>query len=265
MEFGNNSKIRQPAVAELFYPQSASQLKKEVEKFLSAAAMIKNIDPDKIKALIVPHAGYIYSGPSAASAYKYLREMKTKPQKIILIGPSHQIPISEFVFTNLTHWLTPFGKVELIKPPRGCPINNLAFQYEHSLEVQLPFLQVILPSFKILPVLINNITSSEKLAQFIFSIFDSKTIIIISSDLSHYYPLELARKIDNKTHRAILQLNIANLKTIEACGQAGILTLALIAQKMNWQPHLAQYQTSYNETGDSSNVVGYGAYLFTEK
>lgn len=265
MEFGNESDIRQPAVAGLFYPQSASQLKTMVEKFLDAATVIKTIDPDKIKALIVPHAGYIYSGPTAASAYKYLQKIKTKPQKIILIGPSHQVAINEFVFTNLKYWETPLGKVELIPPPRNYPINNLAFQYEHSLEVQLPFLQTILPSFKILPILINDNVFAEKLTQFLFSIFDSQTIIIISSDLSHYYPLELAEKIDSNCHKAILQLNIEEIKHIEACGQAGILAVALLARKMNWQTHLVQYQTSYNETGDSSNVVGYGAYLFTEK
>ncbi|MCX8016194.1 MAG: AmmeMemoRadiSam system protein B [Patescibacteria group bacterium] len=265
MGFGNNSDIRQPAAAGLFYPEDSFQLQKMVEKFLNKATLEKNINPESLKALIVPHAGYIYSGPTAAIAYHHLSTMNNKPEKIILIGPSHQIPIDTFVFTNLKYWLTPMGKVELLPPPKNCTINNLAFEYEHSLEVQLPFLQKILPSFKILPVLINEINKAEKLAQFLLPILDSQTIIIVSSDLSHYYPLEIAERIDNETHQAILNSDIQKIKNIEACGQAGILTLAFISQEKKWRPHLVSYQTSFEETKDNSNVVGYGAYIFTEK
>lgn len=265
MESGNNLETRQPAVAGLFYPDDSFELKKMVEKFLNKATLEKNIDIEKIKALIVPHAGYIYSGPTAAVAYRYLSTIKNKSEKIILIGPSHQIPIDTFVFTNLKYWLTPLGKVELLPPPKNCTINNLAFEYEHSLEVQLPFLQKILPSFKILPILINEINKSEKLAQFLLSIIDPQTIIIVSSDLSHYYPLEMAEKIDNETHQAILSLDVQKIKNIEACGQAGILTLAFIAKEKQWEPHLTSYQTSFEESKDANSVVGYGSYIFIEK
>lgn len=265
MEFGNNSDIRQPAVAGLFYPDDSLQLKKMVENFLNEASQQQNIDTENLKALIVPHAGYVYSGPTAAFAYRHLSAINNKPKKIILIGPSHQIPINTFVFTNLKYWLTPLGKIELLPPPKNYSINNLAFKYEHSLEVQLPFLQKILPSFKILPILINEVNEAQKLAQFLLSIIDSQTIIIVSSDLSHYYPLKIAEKIDSETHQAILNLDIRKIKNIEACGRAGILTLSLIAQEKNWQPHLVCYQTSFEETKDASNVVGYGAYIFTKK
>jgi len=261
MVFGNNIQIRPPAVAGQFYPKNSMELRKLIKNFLDQQPDNLFI-PQKIKSFIVPHAGYIYSGPIATAVYKILSLSNWQPEKIILIGPSHYLPIADFVFSSADYWETPLGKISLLKPPLNGPFNDLAFQKEHSLEVQLPFLQTILKNFKILPILINNEVESGNLAALIKPILDEATLLIISSDLSHYLPLEMAQKIDKKTHQIILQLKINEKDKLEVCGAAAILTLMHLAKKLDWKTKLIAYQTSFETSGDKETVVGYGAYLF---
>jgi len=258
---------RPSAVAGQFYPENPQELKKLINKFLNDQP--KNLFiPKNIKAFIVPHAGYIYSGPVAATAYQTLFLSLWKPTKIILIGPSHHFPIANFIFSSANQWETPLGKIPLYFPfqnKNDFIFDDLAFQLEHSLEVQLPFLQTILKNFSILPILINNKNESINLAKILKPILDKNTLLIISSDLSHYYPLEIAEKIDKKTIQSILQLEIEKeAENIDACGAPGILTLMNLAKEFDWQVKLINHQTSFDSSGDKTSVVGYGSFVFYE-
>jgi len=256
--------VRLAAVAGQFYPEDPRELKETIQEFFEQQPKDLFI-PKKIKALIVPHAGYIYSGPVAAAAYQALRLSQFQPKNIILIGPSHHFPISDFVTSSAEQWSTPLGKVPVAKINQNeWPIYDLAFVPEHSLEVQLPFLQSILSDFQILPILINNIERSKALAEKIKPLLDEKTLIIASSDLSHYNPLEVAEKIDAQTQKIILQLKTEETENIDACGAAGILTLMHLAKDLHWERKLLSYATSYNASGERSEVVGYGSFVFYE-
>lgn len=258
--------IRPPAVAGQFYPENPNELKNLINDFLKKQSANLFV-PAKIKTFIAPHAGYIYSGPVAASAYQILSLSLWQPKKIILIGPSHHFPIVDFVFSSANQWETPLGKIPLYFPFKNKDdfiFDDLAFQFEHCLEVQLPFLQIILSDFQILPILINNENKSKKLAEIINSILDKETLLIISSDLSHYYPLNIAEKIDVQTINIILQLKTDEIKNINACGAPGILTLMYLAKELKWQAKLIDYQTSFNSNGDKNSVVGYSSFIFYE-
>jgi len=256
--------IRPPVVAGQFYPEDPRELKETIQEFLDQQPKDLFI-PQKIRALVVPHAGYIYSGPVAAAAYQTLRLSRFEPQKIVLIGPSHHFPIADYITSSFDQWKTPLGKVPQIKVTQNeWTVFDLAFMPEHSLEVQLPFLQTILSNFEIFPILINNISLSETLARKIKSLLDEKTLIIVSSDLSHYNPLAVAQKIDQETQEIILQLKTAEAESIDACGAAGILTLMHLAKDLQWQRKLISYATSYDSSNYKDEVVGYGSFLFYE-
>jgi AmmeMemoRadiSam system protein B len=254
-------KIRPAAVAGYFYPANAKELKNLINKFFEKEEEVFE-PPKKIKALIVPHAGYIYSGPVAAQAYKILKNNKQNPQKIILIGPSHHFALNYFVFSESDEWATPLGNVKVLKPQKAEEFFEPAFEPEHSLEVQLPFLQTILSKFEIMPILINEDKVALKLADFLKETIDEKTLIIVSSDLSHYYPLEIANQIDNQTIKIIENKDIGKKNLIDACGRAGILSLLYLANNLNWKVNLIKYQTSYETTNDDLNVVGYASFVF---
>jgi len=257
----NKMKIRYPTAAGTFYPSQATELKNLIEQFLNQAK-----PPElegKIKALIVPHAGYIYSGPVAAYAYKLLFQTKNQPEKVILLGPAHYLPINTASGSKTDKWQTPFGEINVLPPPSFIVIDDASHQPEHSLEVQLPFLQMTLKNFKILPVLINDENQSEELANLLFPLVDKKTLVIASSDLSHFYPYETAKKIDGLANKYIPDLEIGKTqKEVEACGLAAILTIMHLAKKLGWQGKFLKYQTSYEISGDKNSVVGYGAYVF---
>lgn len=251
---------RKPAVAGSFYPADPQELKNLIENYLEKADHISL--KGKLRALIVPHAGYFYSGQVAAFAYKLLE--KEKFSKVIIIGPAHYYPLTQPVGSESELWETPLGEIKTFPPPATIFLDEKAHQPEHSLEVQLPFLQILLKNFTFLPLLINNEHQSEELAEKISSLLDQNTLLLASSDLSHFYPEKIAREIDSLANEAIPQLDLQKAKKIEACGLAGILTLMFLAKKFHWQGWFLKYQTSGEITGDFLNVVGYGAYAFTE-
>lgn len=252
---------RTPAVAGTFYPNSQNTLTKLIEDYL--ASVKDNLFPGTLKAVIAPHAGYIYSGPAAAYAYKLVTEQSPLPQKIILIGPSHHITIRKYASSGKTEWLTPLGKVPLFQPLPDIPINDQAHTPEHSLEVQIPFLQTILPDFQLFPIIINDPQYSPELADLIEPLLDDKTLIVASSDLSHFYSLEDAQKLDSIANEYIPKLDTTTvIQQVEACGLAAIITVMLLAKKLEWHGKTMTYQTSANASGDTSRVVGYGTYAF---
>jgi AmmeMemoRadiSam system protein B len=250
-------KVRKPKYAGSFYPSDQKELSKMVEKFVSEG---KASFPGNavLKALVAPHAGYIYSGPVAGAAYGVLKD--SPPKKIVLFGPSHQQYFSG-AYGFQKPWVTPLGEVKIAE--HG--LQLIEEDNEHSLEVQLPFLQTVLKKFEFLPVLYGEIDALD-LASLIDSYLDKNTVLVASSDLSHYLPYEKAKKIDFDTINSIYELDLRKfLQVGNACGKTGIGALIVLAQKYNWAPLLLQYKNSGDTAGDKKSVVGYAAIAFFSK
>lgn len=259
--------IRKPAVADAFYPGDADKLKEMIETYLSEA---KESDiPGSLKALVVPHAGYVYSGPVAAYGYKLLAKHDDKFKKIILIGPSHFAGFFGVAEAGAEKWQTPLGLVsagslkEEIKDIGLINVIPQAHEAEHNLEVQLPFLQIVMKNdFTIFPLLTGDVRPAA-LADEIMKAIDEHTLIIISSDLSHYFPYEKAVELDTVTNNAIKTQDIKTLDSQgDACGKTGILVLMHIAKKKKWLVKLLDYRNSGDTAGPKDQVVGYSAFAF---
>ncbi|MFH8080418.1 MAG: AmmeMemoRadiSam system protein B [Candidatus Aenigmatarchaeota archaeon] len=249
--------IRKAVVAGSFYPKDKEKLEKMIDHFLS------NVDVEELnaKGFVVPHAGYVYSGQVAAYAYKIIKSLGCK--RVILLGPSHFIPFIGSSISTADFWETPLGKVKVEKIVTNFLDFPAAHAYEHSIEVQLPFLQRVLKDFSIVPISIGD-DDYRDVANEIERFVNEETIIIASSDLSHYYDYETAKKIDQKANEAIPKLDIKAAENIEACGKIGILALMSLAKKKGWKGMKLFYANSGDVTGDKSRVVGYGCYAFYE-
>ncbi len=261
--------IRKSAVSGYFYPDNPVLLKKQIEKFVHLAE-IPHLKPPR--ALISPHAGYIYSGPIAGYSYKSIVNYKELYKTILLLGPSHYEFVPGLALPTSDYFETPLGNIKINKEKLKilCEFpfvyqNDRAHIKEHSLEVQLPFLQKIFAeqSFDLVPITFGKIPY-EEVATAIESIYDNQTLIIVSSDLSHYYEYSIAKILDEKTSQAILNLNPVEISSEQACGRAGIQALIHIAKKRNWKPILLDLRNSGDISGKKSEVVGYGSWAFIE-
>lgn len=261
--------LRKPAVAGMFYPKEKEALQKMLASFfqtvdqdISFQEKIKNIKTSDIHGLIVPHAGYIYSGRTAAYAYSVLK--KAKPKKILLLGPNHTIPLSGISFAAYKSWETPLGKIDSVVETRiTSPLiayENNAHLKEHCLEVQLPFLQYLLQDFRIAPSVVGELTENEikSFAKLLKEKFEDY-FIVISTDLSHYLSQNNAEKEDQKTISSITNLNPVNLN---ACGRFPLAVAIELCKLNRWQPRLLYYSTSAEASGDASRVVGYASLFF---
>jgi hypothetical protein len=280
-------KTRIPAVAGAFYPADKLELSNQVEEFLEKAE--KQTIESQPLVLIVPHAGYDYSGQVAAAGYKILEEREIK--RVILIGASHHSFVQGLVIDSNDSWQTPLGKTEIdidlrdkiVKASSLFSINSLPHQEEHSLEVEIPFLQKVLTDFKILPILVNDLNDEdlEEASQILAENIDEKTILIVSSDMSHYPSYQDANRADKKVIEAILtgqrdnliktireleKENIPNTSTF-LCAQKAVEIGMKVAEKLEaGQVQLLQYANSGDvEIGDRSRVVGYSAIVFSGK
>jgi AmmeMemoRadiSam system protein B len=255
--------IRKPAVAGAFYPSDRKALAEMIESFLAKASP-KDLTP---KALIVPHAGYVYSGCVSAFGYKLLENLdQNTDYRIILIGPSHHVWFEGASMSEADAWETPLG---IAKVERSDEIGDAfammpeAHQHEHSLEVQLPFLQCVMKRFNIVPIVTGEIYP-ETLAKKIIPLINDKTIVIASSDLSHYLDYETARKTDMLTSDIIQAIDTKRAESIDACGKTAIAALMHIARHMKWKCSLLDYKNSGDTAGGRKAVVGYGCYVFYE-
>jgi len=252
----NQINTRPPVYAGSFYPADKEVLTGMIEQFLDEAK-VKVQKSKRLRALIVPHAGYVYSGSTAAFAYKMLGQ--AKPKKIILFGPSHYTYL-ENAFSFSGEWETPIRNTKL--SPADLPI--IKNDKEHSLEVQLPFLQTVLKEFEFTPIIYGEMDASE-LADILNTESNSESILIASSDLSHYSTYALAKKIDSNTINSILTLDFDSFTCDgDACGKIGIHALMLLAKKYNWKPILLDYKNSGDTAGDKNQVVGYCTIAFME-
>ena len=255
-------KIRKPAVSGAFYPSDKESLNQMIDDFLQDCKKPKI--KGEVKALIVPHAGYVYSGIVAAAGYNLIKGANIK--KVLLIGPSHYVPFLGTAVPESNIWRTPLGEVNVKKVTTSDLIKEFEepFIQEHSLEVQVPFLQKVMPDIDLYPVCLGEV-NSKALANELedFAVRDD-VIIVVSSDLSHFYTYEEAKELDQQASTYFPRLDIENAKTVEACGIKGILTLLHLAEKLGLKGHFIDYKNSGDTAGDKSRVVGYGCYAFTK-
>jgi AmmeMemoRadiSam system protein B len=264
--------VRPPAVAGAFYPESRAELEETVVTLLAEAReALPRETPKAPKAIIAPHAGYIYSGPIAATAFTALAP--TAPiaaaiRKVVLLGPAHRVPVRGLALPEAHGFATPLGVVE-IDPEMARAASRLpqvrlqpeAHAPEHSLEVELPFLQVLLGAFTLLPLVVGDATG-EEVAEVLERVWgDEETAVVISSDLSHYLPYDVARRVDRETAEAILRLE-GPIDPRRACGAYPINGLLVAARRRSLTPELLDLRNSGDTAGDHRQVVGYGAFAF---
>jgi len=259
---------RPPAVAGYFYPASPGELAAGVRTLLADARTDAAARPPK--ALIVPHAGYIYSGPVAASAYARLSSVAGHIRRVVLLGPVHRVPVRGLAVPAATTFSTPLGEVPLDTAAMAAltelpqvTVSAAAHAQEHSLEVHLPFLQTVLGEFRLLPLAVGDATP-EEVAGVLTQVWGGEeTLIVISSDLSHYLPYDVARRTDDNTIRHILALS-ADLDHDEACGATPVNGLLSFAGRHGLRAELLDMRNSGDTAGDRSRVVGYAAIAFYE-
>ncbi len=260
--------VRKPAVAGYFYPANPNELRQMVNQFLSDAQTINHIP----KAIIAPHAGYIYSGPVAASAYASLNPIRHKIKRVILLGPAHRVYIRGLALSSATSFATPLGEIEidqdavnLISELPQVSLSDAAHSEEHSLEVHLPFLQILFKDFLLVPLVVVE-TSPQEVAEVLELLWgDEETLIVISSDLSHYHDYDTANKIDRMTTKAIENLQLEKIGSHQACGCMPLRGMLLIAREKNLQVETLDLRNSGDTAGSQDRVVGYGAYAISIK
>ena len=259
---------RRPAVAGRFYPREPARLASEVAADIAEARCGNACAP---KAIIAPHAGYMYSGPIAGTAYARLAPLAGRIARVVLAGPAHRVYVPGAAIPSASAFDSPLGAVELdteaLALLRALPfveVNDAAHAREHSLEVHLPFLQSVLGGFSLVPVVVGDASPDEMAALFDAVWGGRETLIVVSSDLSHYLPYDSARGRDRDTARAIVELQ-ATLVPEEACGAAPINGLLRAARRHGMSAELVDLRNSGDTAGDRSRVVGYGAFAFTER
>ncbi|HET8711782.1 MAG TPA: AmmeMemoRadiSam system protein B [Spongiibacteraceae bacterium] len=260
--------IRDPAVAGTFYPGQPDQLTNNVNELLGAVEAGELVT--RPKALVVPHAGYIYSGPTAAMAYASLAENAAEISRVVLLGPVHRVPVRGLALPGVDAFATPLGTIELdseaisniIAMPQIVVSPN-AHRLEHSLEVQLPFLQTVLDDFKLVPLAVGDV-SPQQVAEVLEKLWGGpETLIVISSDLSHFHSYQYAQKLDRETVESILDLR-ALTSYEQACGATPVNGLLLAARRHGLKPQLLDMCNSGDTAGDRQRVVGYAALAFCE-
>lgn len=260
--------IREPAVAGSFYPGDATQLGRTIEFLLGEVQDAEGAAP---KALIVPHAGYIYSGPVAATAYARLRPHRDLYERVVLLGPCHRVPVSGLALSGADFFRTPLGDVALDKEAIAgisspcVRIFDRTHTFEHSLEVHLPFLQRVLGGFVLVPIVVGN-AMAEQVASVLDELWGGpETLIVVSSDLCHYLGYEEARRVDGHTREAIEHFDFQSIGPDTACGATPIGGLLLAARRHAMTVTTLDLRNSGDTAGDRRNVVGYGAWMFAEQ
>lgn len=257
---------RPPAVAGSFYSADAKQLHALISSLLRA---VPNSPGDCPKAIIVPHAGYIYSGAIAASAYAHVALGRDHIHRVVLLGPAHRLSFYGLALSSADFFATPLGSVPLDRSANATLLNlpgvqvlDKAHALEHSLEVQIPFLQEVLQDFSLVPIVVGD-APAEAVATVIEQLWGGDgTLVVISSDLSHYHDYATAKKQDAATSQAIENLHPEKIAYHDACGRLPVNGLLLVAKKLGLTVTPYDLRNSGDTAGDRDRVVGYGAYGF---
>jgi len=262
------SNIKQPCVDGYFYPGNPEILSKTIHNLITSA---KSFELPPPKAIIAPHAGYTYSGAIAATIYKTLLPNKDLIKRVVVVGPAHKLSFRGIATTNCDYFSTPLGNLAIdlaaiasILSMPTVQVLEHAFDMEHCLEVQLPFLQTVLKDFKLIPFVIGN-AQPQDVANLLLRLWGGReTLIVISSDLSHYYDYNTAQEFDKAASKAITSLAPNDLQDHQACGQLPIKGLLLAAAELKLQAQILDLRNSGDTSGNKDRVVGYGAYYFKE-
>ncbi|MBI5782263.1 MAG: AmmeMemoRadiSam system protein B [Gammaproteobacteria bacterium] len=257
--------VRNPAVAGLFYPDDPQALRGMLADYLGAVHA-KDAVP---KAIIAPHAGYIYSGPVAASAYARVKPARGRVTRVVLLGPAHRVGFHGLALSSADYFLTPLGRIavdqEAVKKISDLPqvyVMDAAHAQEHSLEVHLPFLQEVLGEFSLVPLVVGDAEPGE-VAEVLDLLWGGpETLIVISSDLSHYHDYKTAQRLDQATSQAIEQLRIEDIRYDDACGRNPVNGLLHVARRRGLKARTVDLRNSGDTAGSHDRVVGYGAYVF---
>ena len=259
--------IREAAVAGQFYPGDPRELSTTVEQYLDEAQVEPGPQP---KALIVPHAGYIYSGPVAASAYARLRPYRERITRVILLGPCHRVAVRGLALSSADVFRTPLGDVPLDKEVMtgldlpAVEVFDDTHAFEHSLEVHLPFLQILLDDFTLVPLVVGN-AGIETVAEVLDALWGGpETLIVISSDLSHYLDYDSARKRDKATCQAIVHFDADSIGPEDACGCHPIGGFLVLAKRRGMTVETLDLRNSGDTAGPMDQVVGYGSWMFVD-
>lgn len=264
-----SASIRHPAVAGMFYPSDPRALLSQVREYLSQAVPLETTPPPK--ALVLPHAGYIYSGPVAATGYAVLESLRDVIRRVVLLGPSHRVALSGMALPASLTFATPLGPVEVdrehwlaLQNHPGVVVDDRPHHLEHSLEVHLPFLQTVLDRFTLTPLVVGH-ASAEVVAGVLEAVWGGpETLIVVSSDLSHYHTYIQAQRCDRATTDQILSLQVG-LDHEQACGATPVNGLLLTARRHHLEPHLLDLRNSGDTAGDRQRVVGYASISFCER
>lgn len=258
------SRVRTAAVAGYFYPADPRELRRLIDGYLAA------VPPDGPvpKALIAPHAGYVYSGPVAASVYARLRPARGRVSRVVLLGPAHRVGLSGLALPDAEAFLTPLGRVavdplvatHLADLPQ-VQVNGAAHAQEHSLEVQLPFLQELLGEFSLVPLVVGDAAPAEVGAVLERLWGGDETLIVVSTDLSHYHDYATAQRRDRATSAAVEELAYERIGFDDACGRNSLNGLLWVARRRGLRVQLLDLRNSGDTAGGRERVVGYGAYV----
>lgn len=258
---------RRPAVAGQFYPDDPVELRAMVEGYLANAEEF-GAPP---KALIAPHAGFVYSGPIAGSAFRQLAPLREKITRVVIAGPTHRIPFRGIAVCSSKRYATPLGEVPVDEEAQanilgmpGVVTFDPAHEKEHSIETHLPFLQLALEKFSIVPLVIGDADPADIAAVFEALWGGSETLLCVSSDLSHFLSYAAARKLDTATSHAIEQLRPEAIGSDQACGRLPVQALLLCAKQHGLTALTLDQRSSGDTAGTRDEVVGYGAYSFGE-
>jgi AmmeMemoRadiSam system protein B len=260
------SRIRRPAVAGTFYPGSAEELEGVVRACLEAAAAPQEAPP---KAVIAPHAGYVYSGPVAGSAYARLAPLRGRVERVVLLGPAHRVACRALAAPDCDAFATPLGSVPVDREALARALElpqvetfDAPHAQEHSLEVHLPFLQTVLGGFRLAPFVVGDATPQEvdEVLELLWG--GPETLLVVSSDLSHYHDYATARRMDARTSEAIVALEPDAIGFDDACGRIPVQGLLRAARRHGLTARAVDVRSSGDTAGPHDRVVGYGSYVF---
>jgi AmmeMemoRadiSam system protein B len=258
--------IRPPAVAGTFYPAEPAALRSTIARSFAMAARKPAAKPAP-KALVVPHAGYVYSGPIAASAYLRVEPARDSIRRVVLLGPNHHVPVRGVALSSADAWLTPLGTVPVDDEHRSTlqrfgwvTTDDVAHGPEHCLEVQLPFLQTVLADFELVPLLVGESSPAEVSAVIDALWGGPETLVVVSTDLSHYHAYSDAAEVDSRTAAAITSLRLDDIDYQDACGSRPLRGLLHTAAGRGMTVRELDLRNSGDTAGDKRRVVGYGAF-----
>ena len=268
-QVSTSANVRHPAVAGLFYPDDPEALRAVISQLLTSARTNTNLRTPP-KALIVPHAGYPYSGPVAAAAYSLIEPLHNRIKRVVVVGPSHRHYLRGIALPQATFFATPLGEIPIDKQGRDILLrrgdvlaSDSPHELEHCLEVQLPFLQTVLDDFTLVPLVVGDVQAAQ-VASVLNDVWGaSDSLVLASSDLSHYLTYDAAREIDATTATAIVNRH-TDITHHQACGAAGINGLLQVALELGLEVTEIARQNSGDTAGDTKRVVGYGAFAIHE-